>query len=132
MAPKISKTDAEWQEQLATEQYQVLRCEGTERPGTSPLNQEKRRGTYVCVGCGQPLFSSDTKYDSGTGWPSFFAPLPGTLETKADFKGPAPRTEYHCTNCGGHHGHVFDDGPNPTGRRYCSNGVALNFIPDED
>ncbi|HLJ21717.1 MAG TPA: peptide-methionine (R)-S-oxide reductase MsrB, partial [Stellaceae bacterium] len=108
----------------------VLRCHGTEHRGTSPLNKEKRDGTYRCAGCGQPLFSSETKFDSGTGWPSFFAPIEGAVATSRDFKLIYPRTEVHCSRCGGHLGHVFDDGPEPTGKRYCMNGVALQFKPD--
>jgi peptide-methionine (R)-S-oxide reductase len=123
--------DAGWRERLTTEQYQVLRREATERAGSSPLNGEKRPGTFVCAGCGQPLFRTETKYESGSGWPSFFAPLPGALGTKRDFRLVWPRTEYHCANCGGHQGHLFDDGPAPTGQRYCNNGVALRFVPDE-
>jgi peptide-methionine (R)-S-oxide reductase len=130
--PTLPQTDTEWREKLTPEQYQVLRQEGTERAGTSPLNQEHRSGTYLCAGCGQPLFSSDSKYESGTGWPSFFAPIPGALDTSTDHKLFVPRTEYHCTNCGGHQGHVFNDGPDPTGQRFCNNGVALAFVPDEE
>jgi len=110
---------------------EVLQCGGTERPFSSPLNKEKRPGTFVCAACGQPLFSSETKYESGSGWPSFYAPIPGAVAFEEDHTLGMSRTEYHCTRCGGHHGHVFDDGPNPTGQRYCSNGVALRFIPKE-
>ena len=131
-APKIDKTDAQWRAELGPEAYQVLRHEGTERAGTSPLNDEHRKGTFVCAGCGTPLFASDMKFDSGTGWPSFYTTLPGVFETRRDFRLIWPRTEYHCATCGGHHGHVFDDGPKPTGQRYCNNGVALKFIPDAD
>jgi peptide-methionine (R)-S-oxide reductase len=122
--------DDEWKRRLSREQYAVLRREATEPPHTSPLNQEKRRGTYRCAGCEWPLFSSDAKFDSGTGWPSFHTPLPGALGTKTDFKMILPRTEYHCARCGGHQGHVFDDGPPPTGKRYCNNGVALHFVAE--
>jgi peptide-methionine (R)-S-oxide reductase len=126
---KVVKTPEEWRRILTKEQYYVLREEGTERPGSSALNNEKRKGTYVCAGCDLPLFSSDTKYESGTGWPSFWAALPGAVGTKVDYKMILPRTEYHCRRCSGHQGHVFDDGPKPTGMRYCNNGVALKFLP---
>ena len=127
---KLELSDSEWQARLSQEEYYILRKEGTERPGTSILNDEKRKGTYHCIGCEQPLFSSDMKFDSGTGWPSFFDYLPNALEFKTDFKLVIPRKEYHCSRCGGHHGHVFKDGPEPTGLRYCNNGLVLNFIPD--
>jgi len=126
------KTDAEWKRTLAPEQYRVLRQHGTERAHTSPLNHEHRRGIYSCAGCGQPLFASETKFDSGTGWPSFFAPIEGGVETSLDFKLLLPRTEVHCNRCGGHLGHVFNDGPKPTGQRYCMNGVALQFASKTD
>ena len=127
---KLDLSEVEWRERLTPEQFHVLREEGTERPGSSPLLHEKRQGTFVCAGCGNPLFASSTKYDSGTGWPSFYDYLPNALGTKKDYKLIWPRTEYHCARCGGHHGHVFNDGPKPTGLRYCNNGVALKFIPD--
>ncbi len=117
----------EWKERLTDEQYYVLRREGTERPWTSKFNDEKREGIYHCAGCDLPLFKSEHKYDSGTGWPSFFDTIEGAIETKLDFKLVYPRKEYHCTRCGGHQGHVFKDGPEPTGLRYCNNGVALTF-----
>ena len=123
-------TDAQWRQRLTPAQYHVLRQEGTERPGSSPLNAEKRKGTFQCAGCDLALFSSSTKYESGTGWPSFFDHLPGALQTKRDFHLILPRTEYHCARCGGHHGHVFNDGPKPTGLRYCNNGVALKFVSE--
>jgi len=125
----LKRADAEWKKLLTPEQYQILREEGTERAGTSPLNGEKRTGVFVCAGCTLPLFTSAMKYDSGTGWPSFFTTISGVFGTKRDFKLLLPRTEYHCIRCGGHHGHVFDDGPRPTGLRYCNNGVALQFVP---
>jgi peptide-methionine (R)-S-oxide reductase len=125
------KTEAEWREQLTPEQFYVLREHGTERRGTSPLNGEKRTGTFLCAGCGQPLFSSDTKFESGTGWPSFTAPLSDAVDTTVDRTFGMTRTEVHCARCRGHLGHVFPDGPQPTGLRYCMNGVALAFKPGE-
>jgi len=129
MPEKIHKTDDQWRSLLTPEQYQVLRREGTEPAFSSKLNAEYSRGEYVCAGCDLPLFSSETKFDSGTGWPSFYAPIENSTETSRDFKLILPRTEYHCARCGGHQGHVFNDGPEPTGQRWCNNGVALKFIP---
>jgi len=128
---EIKMSDEEWKQKLTPQQYDVLRCEGTERPGTSPLLDEHRKGKFVCAGCGFPLFTSDQKFDSGTGWPSFFDVIPNHVGTKTDTKLFMERTEYHCARCGGHQGHVFNDGPNPTGLRYCNNGVALKFEPEE-
>jgi len=126
---RIIKSNKEWRQILTDEQYYVLRDEGTERPFSSPFNEEKRDGTFVCAACENPLFSSAMKFDSGTGWPSFFTTIPAAIETKTDFKLIYPRTEYHCAKCGGHQGHVFKDGPEPTRQRWCNNGVALKFIP---
>ena len=125
----VQKTDEEWKQTLTPEQFYVLRQHGTERAGTSPLNWEKRDGTFSCAACGQPLFSSDTKFESGTGWPSFFRPLEGAVATTVDRSYGMTRVEVHCSRCGGHLGHVFPDGPKPTGERYCMNGVALQFEP---
>jgi len=126
---KWQLSEAEWKERLSPEAYAVLRRDATERPGSSPLDNETRKGVFACAGCGFDLFTSEQKFDSGTGWPSFFDYIPGALGVKRDFKLIIPRTEYHCARCGGHQGHVFKDGPEPTGLRYCNNGVALTFRP---
>ena len=125
----LERSNAVWRQVLTPAQYNVLREEGTEYPGSSPLNNEKRAGVFVCAGCSLPLFTSRMKYDSGTGWPSFFTSIPGHLSNKKDYKIIVERDEYHCVRCGGHQGHVFDDGPPPTRQRWCNNGVALRFIP---
>ncbi len=127
---KITRSDAEWRKLLTPEQYYILREEGTERPFTSRLNREKRAGAYVCAACELELFPSRFKFESGTGWPSFYDVLPGRVETRPDLTFEMVRTEYHCARCGGHQGHVFNDGPRPTGLRYCNNGIALRFIPE--
>lgn len=126
--PVLSKSKAEWAALLPPPAYRVLFEEDTERAGTSPLNREKRDGTFVCAACNLPLFDGSAKYESGTGWPSFWQSLPNAVASKTDFKLVYPRTEYHCARCGGHQGHIFDDGPRPTGKRYCNNGVALKFV----
>ena len=128
----VDRSREGWKKDLPPERYTVLFEEGTEPPRSSPLNHEKRQGTYVCAACGYPLFRSDAKYESGSGWPSFTRPFEGHVETKADHKLIVPRTEYHCARCGGHQGHVFDDGPGPEGLRYCNNGLSLDFIPDDE
>ncbi len=130
--PKIEKTEQEWRAELTPEQFRVLRQHGTERAGTSPLNAEKRPGIFRCAGCGQHLFDAGTKFESGTGWPSFFRPLDSAVGTTTDRSFFMTRTEVHCARCGGHLGHVFPDGPAPTGQRYCMNGVALSFDPAKD
>ena len=129
MVSKLKLSDAEWRKLLSSERYNILRKEGTERAFSSPLDQEKRAGKFHCAGCDLALFDSTTKFDSRTGWPSFFRPISGHVETKTDFKMIFPRTEYHCARCGGHQGHIFNDGPKPTGKRYCNNGLTLTFKP---
>ena len=126
--PPLKLSAEEWRKRLSAEQFNVLREEGTERPGSSKLNAEKRRGVYACAGCGLPVFTSEMKYESGTGWPSFFTTIPNVFGTKVDNYLIYSRTEYHCIRCGGHHGHVFDDGPPPTRERWCNNGLALTFL----
>ena len=128
----LTKSRSEWRELLAPEEYAVLFEEATERPYSHPLNEEKRAGTFVCAACALPLFTSDAKFESGTGWPSFTEAVEGNVDRKTDFKLLLPRTEYHCSRCGGHQGHVFNDGPQPTGQRWCNNGLALRFIPAGD
>jgi peptide-methionine (R)-S-oxide reductase len=127
----MQKNDDDWRKTLTPEQFHVLREHGTEQRGSSPLNKEKRAGTFKCAGCGEPLFDADSKFESGTGWPSFTAPLDGALSTTTDRGYGMTRTEVHCAKCGGHIGHVFPDGPHPTGLRYCMNGVAMEFDPEE-
>jgi peptide-methionine (R)-S-oxide reductase len=126
---EVTKTDAEWRKQLTPQQYDILRKEGTERPYSSPLNKEKRKGTFACAGCDNALFASDTKFESGTGWPSFWKPLDNAVGERRDSTLGMVRTEIHCRRCGGHLGHVFDDGPKPTGLRYCMDGFAMVFKP---
>jgi peptide-methionine (R)-S-oxide reductase len=126
----VRRTDEEWREQLAPDQFATLRQHGTEPRGSSPLNTEKRAGTFVCAGCGLPLFASDTKYESGTGWPSLYAPVDGSVGTSADESHGMRRVEAHCSRCGGHLGHVFEDGPEPTGLRYCMYGTSMKFQPE--
>ncbi len=128
---EIQKTEQEWKEILTPEQFRVLRKHGTERAGTSPLDKNYSEGTYLCAACGQPLFTSDTKFNSGTGWPSFYQPLENAIDTTVDRSLFMTRTEVHCSRCGGHLGHVFSDGPKPTGQRYCMNGVSLEFAPEK-
>jgi peptide-methionine (R)-S-oxide reductase len=127
---KTGKSDSDWRKELTPERYRVLRQHGTEAPGASPLNHEKRNGEFLCAGCGAELFPSGTKYESGSGWPSFYAAMPEAVEMKSDTSHGMTRTEVNCARCGGHLGHVFPDGPQPTGERYCINGAALNFKPE--
>lgn len=128
----ITKSDKDWREIVSSQEFHILFEEGTERPGSSALNHVKEKGTFICAACYLPLFESETKYDSGTGWPSFWQPIEGRVATKLDLKLVWPRTEYHCIRCGGHQGHVFEDGPEPTGLRYCNNGLALKFVSEKD